>query len=112
MKHYMLDEMVRGWFVGNFSPNAYQTSDVEVAVKQYKKGDQEAAHYHKIATEITLIVSGRVKLLGCEWGAGDIIVIEPGECTAFCALLDTVTVVVKIPGANDDKYLTGEEKDD
>lgn len=112
MKHDTLDKMVRGWFVGNFFPNVYQTSDVEVAVKQYKKGDQEAAHYHKIATEITLIISGRVELAGREWEAGDIIVIEPGESTAFCALLDTVTVVVKLPGANNDKYLTGEEKDD
>lgn len=112
MKYYVLDEMVRGWFVGNFSPNAYRTSDVEVAVKHYQKGDQEAAHYHKIATEITLIVSGRVKLGEREWVAGDIIVIEPGERTAFHALLDTVTVVVKLPGANNDKYLAGDENDD
>jgi len=112
MKHYVLDDMVKGWFVGNFTPNVYRTSEMEVAVKRYTQGDQEAAHYHKIATEITLIVSGRVRMAGNEWEEGDIVVIEPGECTDFCALLDTVTVVVKLPGANDDKYLAGEENDD
>jgi len=37
--------------------------------------------------------------------AGDIIVIKPGTSTAFEALEDTVTVVVKLPGANNDKYI-------
>ena len=31
--------------------------------------------------------------------------IEPGEVTDFTALTDVVNVVVKLPGANDDKYL-------
>lgn len=37
-----LDDMTRGWFVGNFEPSLYITNDVEVAVKQYKAGDFEA----------------------------------------------------------------------
>ncbi|RMS08032.1 hypothetical protein ALP73_04932 [Pseudomonas coronafaciens pv. garcae] len=39
------------------------------------------------------------------WQAGDIIVLEPGDVTAFEALSDTTTVVVKVPGALDDKYV-------
>ena len=35
----------------------------------------------------------------------DIIVINPYESTDFEVLQDTTTVVVKHPGANDDKYL-------
>jgi hypothetical protein len=46
-----LKEMKLGWFVGNFEPSLYKTNDVEVAVKNYKKGDSEERHFHKIATE-------------------------------------------------------------
>lgn len=106
MKTANLNEMVKGWFIGNFEPSLLKTNDVEVAVKKYKKGDYEDSHYHKIATEFTVIISGRVKMNGIEYKAGDIIVMEPNESTDFEALEDnTVNVVVKIPGANNDKYL-------
>jgi quercetin dioxygenase-like cupin family protein len=111
MKVAKLEDMVKGWFVGNFDPTLLKTNDVEVAVKEYKKGDYEEKHYHKIATEITVIVSGRVKMNGIEYSKGDIIVTEPNEATDFEALEDTVNTVVKYPGANDDKYL-GESKND
>ena len=105
MKTAKLEDMVRGWFVGNFEPSLYKTNDVEVAVKQYKAGDQEQRHYHKIATEITAIISGEVEINGRKYQAGDIIVIEPGEGVDFSVVTETVNVVVKIPGANNDKYL-------
>lgn len=106
MKTANLNEMVKGWFIGNFEPSLLKTNDVEVAVKKYKKGDYEDSHYHRIATEFTVIISGRVKMNGIEYKAGDIVVMEPNESTDFEALEDnTVNVVVKIPGANNDKYI-------
>jgi hypothetical protein len=105
MKNYRLDDMTKGWFVGGFAPAAHSTQSVEVGVKHYRAGDHEAAHYHKVATEITLILSGRVRMFGKEWGEGDILVVEPHEATDFTALTDAVNVVVKTPGALDDKYL-------
>ena len=107
MKTSNINEMVKGWFIGNFEPSLLKTNDVEVAVKNYNKGDYESAHYHKIATEFTVIISGRVKMNNIEYKSGDIILIEPNESTDFEALEDnTVNVVVKIPGANNDKYLS------
>lgn len=105
MKHFNHSDMVNGWFVGGFSPNAFFSEACEVAVKTYKIGQYEKRHLHKIATEITLIHSGRVKMVGKEWGAGDIIVLSPNEVTDFEALEDTVIVVVKVPGATKDKYI-------
>lgn len=105
MKFTKLDHMFKGWFVGNFEPTALTTEACEVAVKYYKAGETESAHFHKIATEVTLVVSGRVRMVGKEWGAGDIIVLGPGEVTDFMALTDAVNVVVKTPGASNDKYL-------
>lgn len=106
MKIARIDEMIKGWFIGNFEPSLLKTNAVEVALKKYNKGDYEEAHYYKIATEFTVIISGRVRMNGIEYGEGDIIVIEPNDATDFEALEDnTINVVVKIPGANNDKYL-------
>ena len=105
MKKFRLNQMVKGWFVGNFIPTLIQTNDVEIAVKEYFTGDRESRHFHKISTEITVIVSGRVRMNGVEFVKGDIVVIEPNESTDFEVLEDTITTVVKYPGANNDKYL-------
>lgn len=105
MKTAHLDDMLKGWFVGAFAPTALATESCEVAVKRYRAGEREDAHFHKIATEVTLVLSGVVRMAGKEWGAGDIIVLSPGEITDFEALTDAVNVVVKIPGASSDKYL-------
>ena len=106
MKINKLKDMFRGWFVGSFTPTLYDTTDVEVAVKRYNKGDYEAKHYHKIATEISVVISGTVKMNGVIYGEGDIITMEPNEATDFEALEDnTINVVVKIPGATNDKYV-------
>lgn len=110
MKKARLDGMIKGWFVGNFVPSLYVTNDVEVAVKRYRAGDAEERHYHKIATEITVVVSGRVAMNGVEYGENDMVVIAPGESTDFRALTDAVTTVVKLPGAVNDKY-TGDGND-
>ena len=100
-----LEDMVKGWFIGNFVPSLCKTEDVEVAVKRYNFGDSEGTHFHKIATEYTVVISGRIRMNGIEYGADDIIVIEPGESTDFECLEDgTVNVVVKLPGAVNDKY--------
>ena len=105
MKVNKLDDMFRGWVVGNFEPSLFQTDDFEVAVKNYKVGDYEEKHYHKVATEITIIGKGKVEMNGVEYNSGDIITIEPGEATDFKVLEDTITTVIKIPCVKGDKYL-------
>ncbi|MGJ3244345.1 MAG: hypothetical protein ACFE0O_15495 [Opitutales bacterium] len=100
-----LDDMVKGWFVGDFNPTLLKTQAVEVAVKTYEPGEREAWHYHKVATEITVVTRGRVRMNGQEFTTGDIIVIEPKGGTDFEALEPTTTTVVKIPGAPDDKFV-------
>ena len=101
MRVAKLDDMFKGWFIGNFEPSLCKTNDVEVAVKKYNKGD-----YEKIATEYTIIISGRVRMNNREYQVGDIIIIEPNESTDFECLEDgTVNAVVKCPGLNDDKFL-------
>lgn len=105
MKHHRLDEMVKGWFVGDFDPVAVRSAAVEVGVKTYTAGDREDEHHHKVATELTVVLSGQVRMLGRTWEAGDIVTIEPGEANEFEALTDAVLVVVKLPSVAGDKYL-------
>ncbi len=99
-----LAEMKRGWFVGDFLPTAYSTGDVEVAIQRYSAGSYEATHYHRVATEITVILQGEAEMFGQIFRDGDIIKIAPGTATDFRAITDVTTVVVKHPGAKDDKY--------
>ena len=108
MKISQINKMTKGWFVGNFEPTLYKTNDVEVAVKEYKAGDFEGKHFHKIATEITVVISGVVLMNGIEYKSGDIIIIEPNEVADFKALTNSKNVVVKLPGANNDKYIVNE----
>lgn len=108
MKKYELKNMTRGWFVGNFAPTCLATSAAEVGVKEYKKGYRGEAHFHKVATEATVIISGRAEMNGISCGPGDILVVEPGETADFSAESDVVTVVVKVPGAPDDKFTAGQ----
>jgi hypothetical protein len=108
MTRYKLDQMVRGWFVGDFEPTAYRSSDVEVAIKHYNAGDAEERHVHKIATELTAVVSGSVRMDGRELHAGEILELAPGEPCDFLALTDAVVVAIKLPAVAGDKYLVPE----
>ncbi len=105
MEKSSLDKFIRGWVVGAFEPTLYKTADVEVAVQEFKKGDVEASHCHKIATEITIIVQGKARMKNLIVSKGDVIKIAPGEYTDFEAIEDTVTTVIKLPGALKDKYI-------
>jgi anti-sigma factor ChrR (cupin superfamily) len=104
LEHFSLSSFTGGWFVGRFAPTLIDTQDVEVAIKHYRAGESEPAHHHKVAVELTAVVSGRVRMSGQEFGTGDIIRIPPGQATDFAALTDAVTVVVKMPSVSGDKY--------
>ena len=99
-----LSDMVRGWFVGNFEPSVFKTSACEVGIHKYYKGEFIKAHHHKIATEITVVFEGSVRMFDTVYSSGDIIVIEPNKGSDFLALEDTTCVIVKVPGALNDKY--------
>lgn len=97
--------MIKGWFIGDFTPSVLRTRDFEVGLKEYKSGDVEPSHLHKAATEITLICSGMVMFNDFVYTKGSIVVVEPGEVVQFKALEDSLTVVVKCPSVLSDKYI-------
>lgn len=102
-----LDNMIGGWFVGAFTPAAWHTPDVEVAVQTFPAGYHGETHYHRQATEITLLLSGRALMAGRMLFPGDILTLPPGTPSSFTALEDCQTVVVKHPGVLNDKFPAG-----
>ncbi|NMC62467.1 MAG: hypothetical protein GYA55_04795 [SAR324 cluster bacterium] len=104
MEVYRLDQMEKGWFVGDFSPAVLHTSDFEIAIKRYKSGDSEARHVHKVASEITVIAEGQVEMNGRVFEENSIILIAAGEPAEFRAITDALTVVVKQPSVKGDKF--------
>ena len=109
MELFKLADLKGGWFAGQFDPTLYRTGAFEVAVKQYKKNDYEKKHYHKIATEFTVISYGKVEMNNVKYETGDIIRIDPGEATDFRVLSDVaITTVLKVPSISNDKYVSEE----
>ena len=104
MKIEKLINMKNGWFIGNFVPTVHKTSECEVAIKKYKKGETERKHYHKVATEYTVVISGKIKMFDTVYSEGDIVIAEPGDITGFESIDDSINVVVKIPSLIGDKY--------
>lgn len=105
MRRVKLGDMKGGWFIGDFEPTCLRTGGFEAACKTYTAGQSEDRHYHLVATEFTLVASGSVSMNGTIFGAGDVIIIDPGEAVTFTAVEDSITMVVKVPSVAGDKYL-------
>ena len=55
MKKQNLNEMWRGWFIGNFEPSILKTENFEVGLLSHRKGEVWPKHYHAVATEYNLL---------------------------------------------------------
>ena len=103
MRIFHLSEMRGGWFIGDFEPTCLRIGAFEAACKFYRAGVAEPRHLHRIATEFTVIASGRARMNGRELTTGDIVMLEPGVSADFEVLEDTITLVVKVPSVAGDK---------
>ena len=101
MKVDRIENMKGGWFVGNFEPSAYKTSDFEVSYKLHPAGEKWDYHYHTEVTEINYLVKGTMTLQGQMLMSGDIFTLEPYEIANPEFLTDCEIVCVKTPSAND-----------
>jgi len=105
MKTFNLEQdFVRGWVVGAFKNPILQTEKFEVCIKRFKAGETEKLHYHKLTTEITIVISGVVKMCGQRLISNDIIVLEPNEITSFECVEDAVTCAIRNGSFPHDKY--------
>lgn len=105
MKISKLDEYTKGWIVGDFTPSLFNTKDFEFGIKKYAKGDQDDIHFHKIASEITVVVTGSFLVNEKILNEGDVFTMEPGEVSDFKCLEEGYTAVIKFPSVKNDKYI-------
>lgn len=94
----------RGWFIGHFDKAVFKTDKFEVCYQKNER-QQTASHYHAIAHEITLVLSGRSLVNGQMMLPGDVFVLDPGEYSQIEYLETTEVVTVKTPSVPNDKHL-------
>jgi len=99
-----LENMFRGWFIGNFEPSIYKTDNFEVAILFHPKGEKWPKHYHKEAVEINVIISGKMIINGKSLCPGNIFLLEKNEIAEPEFLEDCTIVCVKTPSIPGDKY--------
>lgn len=95
----------RGWIIGNFEPSIFKSTQIEVAIQEYKAGHVETKHFHKIATEVTIIIMGEAMFNDEHLFEGEGMIIKPNESNTFKAITDCKTLVIKVPSIPGDKYL-------
>lgn len=105
MRRHRLGEFTKGWFIGNFNPSILKSSEVEVGVKFFEAGSLEPVHHQLTATEVSVLIFGRVRMGNIWLEPGDIVEIAPGIDCDFEAITDAALVVVKSPSLPDDKVL-------
>ena len=101
-----LENFEKGWVVGNFDPAIFKSSNVEVGVKQYKKGERESSHYQLTAIEVTIVISGKVRLGAEILDQFQIATIFPLEEADFECLEDSILVCIKSPSCPNDKVIS------
>ena len=105
MKVLKLKDMKQGWFIGNFTPSALKTSDVEVCYRKHLKNEKWEWHYHKEVTEVNLLISGKMIMQGKELTSGDIFIINPYEVSDQEFIEDCEIICVKTPSIPKDKFI-------
>jgi quercetin dioxygenase-like cupin family protein len=99
-----INEFWRGWFIGNFEPSVLKTSEFEVGVLTHLKGEVWPKHYHAVATEYNVLLSGKMRICGEVIESGDVFVLEPNEIADPEFLEDCKVLCVKTPSVKGDKY--------
>ena len=102
-----IKNMKKGWFIGNFKPSVLKTKKFEIALHEHKAGKLSKSHdhYHKIATEYNLIVTGKMKIGKKIINKGDIFIIKPYEVSKDVVFLKKTSLIcVKLPSVPTDKY--------
>ena len=104
MKTYNIDNMTKGWFIGDFEPSVFKNPFFEVAHHKHEAGYVCDRHTHKVAQELTYIVSGKLIASGKTLSSGDMFLYEPNDIAEVEVIEDVDLVVVKWPSVPSDKY--------
>lgn len=105
VKIYKMEDMFRGWFVGNFEPSVHKTSDFEAGYLKHNKGEKWPVHFHEKAREINYLVKGKIKINNKIINKGDIFIFEQYGVADPEFLEDCELVCIKTPSLPTDKII-------
>jgi quercetin dioxygenase-like cupin family protein len=94
----------RGWIIGDFAPSLVRSKEFEVGLLTHLKGEHWPSHFHAIATEYNVLISGKMTVNERKIERGDVFIIEPGEIVTPIFHEDCEVLCVKIPSMPKDKY--------
>jgi len=93
-----------GWFIGDFEPTVFKTSDFEVSYKLHHKGENWPKHHHKLSTEINFLIRGKMTINDILIEAGKIFIIDKNESVKPIFIENCELIVIKTPSIKNDKY--------
>jgi quercetin dioxygenase-like cupin family protein len=99
-----LNNYVRGWLIGDFTPAVVRTPQFEVCITEHARGETSTPHYHKRTTEYNVVASGEVEVNDQVCRKGDIFTYHANEVAQVRFLQATTLVVIRIPSDPTDKY--------
>jgi hypothetical protein len=105
MEKTKLENFTNGWLIGDFEPSIFKNPNFEVCVKNFNKGEVEASHFQRVATEITVVLSGVVRMGSINLVEDDVLIIYKDEVCDFEALTDCKVMGIKFPSLPGDKVL-------
>lgn len=100
-----VESFVRGWFVGNFEPTLFRTTEFEVGINKHKKGKFCAYHYHKITPEYNILLEGSVTINDKIIQRGEIFTIPIMQISCPIFHEDCKILCIKIGSEPSDKYI-------
>ena len=103
MEIFKLNNMKQGWYAGNFEPSAFKTKSFEACYRTHPKGETWDTHYHEHATEVNLLVKGKMIIQNKTLETGDIFILNPYEIADPQFLEDCTIVCIKTPCVIGDK---------
>lgn len=109
MKVFNLKNMIKGWFIGDFEPSVIRTKEFEVGILNRPVGLERPKHFHKEATEISVLIKGSARINGKIINPGDIFILEKNAIVDAEFFEESQLVVVKVPSVMNDKYLVEDE---
>ena len=96
-----------GWFVGSFKPNLINNQDIEVGIKVIPQNTKPDYHFHKIKTEYTILIQGKIICLEKKIHVlpGTTIKLLPYEKNDQFFPERSLILVLNTPSVKGDKYI-------
>jgi len=104
IKQNKLENMTRGWLIGDFTPSILKTDAFEIGYLKHPKDQVWPAHVHKEANEYNILIKGKLIINNETIMQGEIFVIPKNMLTSAKFLEDCEIICIKVPSLPIDKY--------